>query len=361
MADDPINVKSLLQRTVNVESLIERTVNVESLIQGRVSSFNPLVTLTLNNIVTGTDPGEVLFDFTTSDPDGTVTQVELFRKESAESVFTAVGAPISSPPASGQISDTSVVAGTYEYKLRATDNDANETDSNIVAGIVIASANVIPYTVDFQTLPDGVIPSATSVNGFSGLCNAYNRAGGTVSQTSGQGIINTPVNADAAWFSGPITSDLLTGPVPGQFTVSFDIKINTITGTDQFDTLLHRSIIIAPSPPVPPNQTIGIAYFGTGAIAFRYTTTGGAFTDHVVHAGSMETGKLIRCSLVKGATNYAWSYDVFGVTANGFKTASRLISTVQQPLSAEHFALGDIFSIATKGNLTFDNIAVSSP
>lgn len=54
MANDPVNVESLIERTVNVESLIERTVNtesliertvnVESIIQGRDSSLPAIIT-----------------------------------------------------------------------------------------------------------------------------------------------------------------------------------------------------------------------------------------------------------------------------------------------------------------------------
>ena len=54
MASDPVNVESLIERTVNVdsliertvntESLIERTVNVESIIQGRDSSVPAIIT-----------------------------------------------------------------------------------------------------------------------------------------------------------------------------------------------------------------------------------------------------------------------------------------------------------------------------
>ncbi len=355
MADDPVNVKSLIQRTVNVKSLIERTVNVKSLIQGRDSSFNPITTLILDQIDVGTDPGSITFSWTASDADGTVAKIEFLRKESLEPSFSILPGTILTPGASGTFQDTAIDAGTYEYKSRVTDDEGNTGESAIIAGLVIAAANPIPFLIQFENTPDGNVADGVDLNGYAGLARPEIESAGTANQTSRIFTITTPAAADSSFLS--VYNDLLSGPTAGQFTITFDIQIDSISG--QFDYML-----ISTTNPItsnagsgePSTASIWLTAFSSGTIAFRYRNLAGNLVDHALHGGSVETGKIIRCALQKDATNYTWDYDILGVTANGRKTSSRLISTVQNPGPSEFFMGGDLFTVASSGVSKYNGV-----
>jgi len=174
-----ITLNSRVGKTIDLTSHVGKEILLNSRILNDVL-IPPSGTLTLNNIVTPEPPGEVLFDFTTSDLDGTVTKIELLRKESLESVFSEV-AEILTPGASGQITDTAVPTGTFEYKLLITDNDGGTAESNVVAGIVIGT-----LIVTFDVPPDGVIANGAGVPGFANIIKGYSTgANGEVRQISG--------------------------------------------------------------------------------------------------------------------------------------------------------------------------------
>lgn len=354
MAVEVIPLVSHVQSTNLLSSHVQTPFPLQSLITNDLK-IDPITTLALDQIDVSIDPGSITFSWTASDLDGTVAKIEFLRKESIEPSFSILPGTILTPGASGTFQDTAIPAGTYEYKSRVTDDEGNTGESAIVSGLVISAANVIPFLIQFENTPDGNVADGVDLNGYSGLARPEIEASGTANQTSRIFTLTTPANPDSSFLS--VYTDLLTGPTANQFSIIFDIQIDSISG--QFDYMLISTTnpITSNAGSVEPSTaSVWLTAFSSGTIAFRFRAIGGGLTDHALHAGSMETGKIIRCALKKDATNYTWDYDIFGVTANGNKTSSRLISTVQNPGPSEFFMGGDLFTIASSGVSKFNGV-----
>ena len=354
MSTEVIDLTSHVEVTNVLSSHVSNPFTLQSLITNTLK-INPITTLTLAQIDTGTDPGEITFNWTASDSDGTVAKIEFFRKESLEPSFTILPGTILTPGASGTFQDTAIAQGTYEYKSRVTDDEGNIGESAIVSGLVIASGNAIPFLIQFENTPDGNVADGIDLNGYAGIARPEIESSGVANQTSRILTLTTPTNPDSSFLS--VYNDLLTGPTTGQFTITFDIQIDSISGQFDFMLISAAAPITSNAGSVEPTSaTIWLTAFSSGTIAFRFRNLGGGLVDHALHGGSVETGKIIRCALQKDATNYTWDYDIAGVTANGRKTSSRLISTIQQPVSKEFFMGGDLFTIASNGVSKYNGV-----
>ncbi len=125
------------------------TTQSNMVVQVIVANIIPTGTLEFNSFVSENDPGEVLFDWTASDPDGTVILIELLRKKDTEGSFSVVNS-IGSPAGSGQISDIGITEGIYDYKLKVTDNDSATFETGLVNIIILATVSDI-ITFDSDT------------------------------------------------------------------------------------------------------------------------------------------------------------------------------------------------------------------
>ncbi len=222
-----IELNSRVGKPIELNSRVTKKILLNSRVLNDVL-LPPSGTLTLNSIVTAVPPGEILFDFTTSDLDGTVTKIELFRKESLESVFTEV-AEILTPGASGQITDLAVPAGTFEYKLLITDNDALTAESNIVAGVIISSG-----IIDWAGIGDQTLVAGNVVPGTGGLMTFFNDGGpgdGAFIESEKLKIVNaSPQNGvNGTLFVGMSTdlNTVRTGPSAGTWLVKWKWRIDS--------------------------------------------------------------------------------------------------------------------------------------
>jgi len=273
---------------------------------------NPTGTLALNSIVTPTEPGEVLFDYTTEDIDGTVVKIELLRKESAESVFTEV-AEILSPGSSGQISDTAVDAGTYEYKLLITDDEALTGESNVVAGVVIGSAvSIITFDAADQTIANGAdVPTGI------GLLKAQNGASGVTEIVSNEGRIRTSSGSDTAWFMGQV--DLLTVRGDGTWKLTTEFTGNSFVPPSPAGTFmpLMISITIVTVPQgsgFTSNMLFDIDFAGADGniVVFRYSQFGNLDKVAGIFSSIYVKGTKVVLEIEVTAADVLWTFDKGG-------------------------------------------------
>ena len=306
-----IRVVSPINRTVKVSAPIMRKVKVLAPINRKIfvssemsvpippPQFPPTGTLTLNSIVTPNAPGEVLFDFTTSDTDGTVVKIELLRKESAEPVFTEV-AEILTPGASGQIADLAVPAGTFEYKLLITDDDDLTGESNIVSGVVIAAVVIVTFDVP----PDGVIANGVGVPGFESIIKAYSSGvNGEVRQVSGIGRTTALVDADGAFFT--LEDDLNLLNPSTQWEVTQKIKVTAISG--RFRAFVRGSKTTTKFVLWPTDVILIIEMLADLRGAFFYRNTSGNLTLLSLFGSAFALNVETNLGIKKDATNYTFT------------------------------------------------------
>lgn len=319
MADDPtvIQIKTigrLANRVETTSNLINKVKSLSNLVVP-VSSIGefpdldlpPTGTLTLNSIVIASDPGEVLFDYTTSDPDGTVAKIELLRKESAEPGFTEV-AEILIPGASGQITDTAVPQGTYEYKLLITDDESLTGESNVVAGIVILGG-----VIDFSG-GDIVFANDTFVPSSGTRLKAYKAGiGSSIEQLSGDGKTITTTGSQNAFFAAQ-------NNVPGTWNIAWDLAYTPADTNANFQTMaIINSLHTAGFDPDANDVIVAFVYDrfdGTSANVRMQYHNGVTTVQLAVLSGALPFGTKIRCAIDKGIINpleYNFTFDVGGI------------------------------------------------
>jgi len=335
-----IKVMAPISRAMKVLAPINRKIFVSS--EMSVPTFAPNIpptgTLALNSIVTPTDPGEVLFDYTTSDPDGIVVKIELLRKESLEPSFIEV-AEILSPGASGQITDLAVPDGTYEYKLLITDDDGDTGESNVVAGVVINPT--VPAIITWAGIANqNLAVDAAVIPGTNGFMKVFLAGTSTARIESEKLELINPAtqNSLTNYATAHHTQDLntiRTGGAAGTWFLRWKIRVsNGIGGVSPFPLILGRLATAADvTSPFPANEfTVWCDFVGTSEdfFALRYQNLSAAFTT----AGSVNKGAGFMITervyeLEKTATQYIWRIDVGGllsvITVN--------ISLVNQPVS----------------------------
>lgn len=341
MADDPsvINISTFAKRTIPVNTSADRTIKIKTIADFPVLLQPPTGTLALNSIVIPGAPGEVLFDFTTSDTDGTVVKIELLRKETAEPDFTEV-TEILSPGASGQISDTSVPAGTYEYKLLITDNDDLTGESNVVAGITITAALIVTFDVGGAK----VFADNEDIPGFTAIMKARKFGGALIEQTSGgKGRIRTTVGSDTAYFVGKKDQ------VPkGTWEMVYDLNVSAVGG--QMDVFVNDGQYSLNGAVEPATYVFGLVLFFNGQVRARFRNVVGSLVD--VGGGVLTTYVIgttgeVTCKLGKTATDFTYSFN--GVTTS-IPIASVKAHTQENPVLGEEFS-------GTTVTAEFDNIA----
>ena len=297
----------------------------------------PSGTLTLNNIVESEPPGEVLFDFTTSDLDGTVTKIELLRKESLESVFTEV-AEILTPGATGQITDTAVPAGTFEYKLLITDNDALTAESNLVGGIIIVSG--VPLIITWAGIANqNLTVDAAVIPGSNGLMKIYIAGTATARiQSEKLELIQTATQNSLTNYAitGHSTdlNTLRTGGAAGTWFIRWKVRRTSgIQGVGPLPLIMGRLATAADvTSPFAVNEfTAWCDFVGSAGdlYTFRYQnlTQGLSSFGSSSQAGFHFTERIY--TLEKTATQYIWTIDEGGSDI----IISGNVSLVNQPAS----------------------------
>jgi predicted esterase len=171
---------------------------------------------------------------TSSDPDGSITAY-LWDKIAGPAAFTI------SNPTSASTNVSGLVQGTYQFRLRVTDN-AGATALDTVQIIVSSGTlpNQLPIAVagnDIQlTLPqDSLLVSAWQSSDPDGSITAYQWT--KLSGPTGGNLL-TPNNS-SCWIKGMTVG-----------TYQFQLRVTDNAGAFGFDTL---QIFILPAPP-PPNQ-----------------------------------------------------------------------------------------------------------
>lgn len=307
-----IKVNSLINRSIKVSSPIGRKLFVSAPINRKlfvssemsvpifVANIPPTGTLALNSIVESQDPGEVLFDFTTSDSDGTVANIELLRKESVEPEFTEV-AEILIPGASGQITDLAVPGGTFEYKLLITDNDGLTAESNVVAGIVI-----VTLTVTFDVPPDGVIANGAGVPGFESIIKGYSSGtNGEVRQISGIGRTTSLANTDGAFFT--LEDDLNLLNVDTTWEVTQKIKVTSISPGNRYMCMVRGSKTTTKIALWPTDVILICQMLDDLRVAFFYRNTSGTLVQLAIFSSAYTVGVETTMEIKKDATNYTFT------------------------------------------------------
>jgi len=293
-----ITLNSRVGKTIELRSHVGKEILLNSRILNDVL-IPPSGTLTLNNIVTPEPPGEVLFDFTTSDLDGTVTKIELLRKESLEPSFSETGVEILTPGATGQITDTAVPTGTFEYKLLITDNDGVTAESNVVAGIVIGT-----LIVTFDVPPDGVIANGAGVPGFASIIKGYSTgANGEVRQISGIGRTTALAEADGAFFT--LEDDLNQINGDGTWEVTQKIKVTSISG--RYRSFIRGSKTTSKFVLWPSDVILAIEMLADLRGAFFFRNTSGSFVTFSIFSGAFAVGVETTMGIKKDATNYTFT------------------------------------------------------
>lgn len=344
-----IKVNSPINRSIKVSSPIGRKLFVNAPINRKlfvssemsvpifVANIPPTGTLALNSIVESQDPGEVLFDFTTSDSDGTVAKIELLRKESVEPEFTEV-AEILIPGASGQITDLAVPEGTFEYKLLITDNDGLTAESNIVGGIVIAA--LVPAIITWAGIGNqNLTVDAAVIPGTNGFMKIF-LAGTATARIQSEKLELTQTAPQNSLTNYAITghstdlNTLRTGGDAGKWFVRWKVRRTTgIQGVGPLPIILGRLATAADvTSPFAANEfTVWCDFVGAAGdlYVFRFQNLAAALASF---GSSSQTGFHFTeriYTLEKTATQYIWTIDEGGADI----IISGLISSVNQPTS----------------------------
>lgn len=173
---------------------------------------------------------------TASDSDGTIATL-LWTKQSGPSTFTIAS------PSNAQTQITGLVAGTYVFKLRATDDDGANASDNITINVAPETVNQSPTA---NAGPDKGITLPTNsatING-SGTDPDGTIASYFWSQDSGPSTapISTPTNA----------STVISSLIAGNYTFSLQVTDDDgAINTDQVN-------IVVTAANVPPNVNAGI-------------------------------------------------------------------------------------------------------
>jgi len=306
-----VELESKVEKTLELKSLVKKDLVLQSLITGSIETLPnipPVGTLTLNSIVDSVDPGEVLFDFTASDPDGVVAKIELLRKETAEPSFTEV-AEILSPGATGQITDSAVPAGTFEYKLLITDNEGLTAESNIEVGIII-TVSVIDFTGGDLVFSDGAFVPSSGTR----LKAHKSGAAAKIEQLNDVGRTTTAIAAENAFFAAQ-------NNVPGTWNIPFDLEYTApATASSNFQTMaIMNSVHTVGFDPDQSDVVVAMVYdrFNASSANVRFQYNNGITTIQLaVFIGLLPFGQLIKCSIDKGIIkpgSYTFTFDVLGV------------------------------------------------
>jgi len=335
-----LELESKVKKEFELQSLVKKELVLESLITGQIQDIPnvpPIGTLTLNSIIITAAPGEVLFDFTASDPDGIVAKIELLRKEAAEGSFSEV-AEILTPAASGQITDLAVPAGTFEYKLLITDNEGLAVESNIVTNVLITG-----IIVTFDVGGAKVFIDNEDIPGFTAIMKARKFGSATIEQTAGgKGKITTTTGSDTGYFIGK--KDLV---LKGTWEMIYEVDISAI-GV-QMDMFINDGEYSGNGGLEPATYIVGIVVFSDGRVFARFRNTSGILLSIGGQLASYVIGTtgIIIVKMGKTATDYTFDF-------NG-STKSKLIVDVLAH-SEEKPACGECCN-GTTVTARFDNFA----
>lgn len=298
-----VELESKVKKTLELKSLVKKDLVLESLITGSIESvanIPPVGTLTLNSIVKSFAPGEVLFDFTASDPDGTVAKIELLRKEAAEGSFTEV-AEILTPAASGQITDLSTPGGIFEYKLLITDNEGLFTESNVIANVSINAGLIVNF--DFGV--PKVYADNENIPGYDFVKARKFGATAKIEQTATpRGKITTTIGADTGYFIGK--TDL---KPKGTWLMSYKLRVTAVGG--QMDVFINDGEYSGNGALEPSTYLFGLVLFFTGDVRARFRPSPGVLSDigPVLNTYNIGAAPEVICSIGENATHFLFDFD----------------------------------------------------
>ncbi len=348
MAGEVIKIKTIGRLKVPIKTESRLVIPIKTIASFPKFPVVPVGTLTLNSIVISVAPGEVLFDFTASDADGTVAKIELLRKESAESVFTEV-AEILLPGASGQITDLAVPEGTYEYKLLITDDEDLTGESNVVDGIVITSS--VPAIIDWAGIPNqNLTVDGAVIPGTNGFMKIYLAGTATARiQSEKLELIQTaPQNSTTNYALAGHSQDLntlRTGGAAGTWFIRYKVRRTSgIQGVGPLPLIVGRLATAADvTSPFAANEfTVWCDFVGTAGdlyvLRFQNLSAALAIFASSSQSGFHFTERIYTLEKTGGATpQYIWTIDEGGLDL----VLLGNVALVNQPTS-EFFYLGHI-------------------
>ncbi len=285
----------------------------------------PIITsFSLNSFPDTIDPGFIRFDYNVSDADGTVDKLELLREDDGAGGFNVVktetaGAPFST----GVIIDDPIPAGSFEYRLRITDDDAQVVTGAIESGgpYVVTAASVI---VTFDSGVPKVFADNEDIPGFTAVMKARKFNSAVIEQTAGdKGKIASSVGADTGYFIGKI--DQL---AKGTWEMTADVNAIAVGG--QMDIFFNDGEYSGNAGGEPVEYRFGIVLFSSGSVRARYRNTSGTMTD--IGGGDLTTYSIgvdgeIEIKLGETATHFTMSWN--GVTASIVKGSVKARTTLK--------------------------------
>jgi regulation of enolase protein 1 (concanavalin A-like superfamily) len=214
-------------------------------------------TVSISSPSTGTyftTPATFLLEATASDPDGTITKVDLFQGS------TLLKSDVTNPYS---VSVTLSTAGTYQLTAVATDSDG-ETTTSAPVSVTVGSTTNQPPTVSLTSPASGAsFTAGTNVT----LQATASDTDGTVARVEfyrGSTLIGSDTTSpySAVWSSAAAGSYSLTARAvddDGATRTSTAVSITVTTSTNQLPTVSITSPIVGQSFAAPASLTIAAA------------------------------------------------------------------------------------------------------